>query len=376
MRPDSSPDFNRNVHCLLGLPFDVIGLAGAVAQVEQAVILRKPLFISTPNLNFLVASQTDTSFRDSVIHSELSLADGMPIVWLARLLNVPISERVAGSSLFEALRRRPVSPHTPAVTVFFFGGPDGVAKIAGDRLNQTSAATMPCVGSQSPGFGSVQDMSDEATLSQINGSGADFVVVSLGARKGQAWIEHNRASLQAPVISHLGAVVNMVAGAIQRAPLWMQRTGLEWLWRIKEEPTLWRRYFDDGTAFLRLLITRILPLAWINRVSSPSASQLQAAHLSLIDSVDAVHITLSGPWVTANLDSLREAFAHATASPKAINLDMSAMTFGDSAFFGLLLLLRGHQDSTGLPLYITSASRTVSRLAYFSGVKFLSGAEK
>lgn len=376
MRPGSAPDFNRNVHCLLGVPFDVTGLASAVSRVEQAVIQRKPLFISTPNLNFLVACQTDTSFRDSVIHSELSLADGMPVVWLARLLNIPITERVAGSTLFEALRKRPAAPGTPLISVFFFGGPDGVAQMAGDRLNEEADASMRCVGTQSPGFGSVQNMSDKAILNHINNSGVDFIVVSLGARKGQAWIEHNRASLQAPVISHLGAVVNMVAGAIQRAPIWMQRTGLEWLWRIKEEPALWRRYFDDGMALLRLLTTRILPLAWISRRARPSPSQIEAANIATSESTEGLRVTLTGPWVAENLGRLRQTFADASAKQQPVSLDLSAMTFADSAFFGLLLLLYGHQARIGLALHITSATRVVRRLAYFSGVGFLLGSEK
>ena len=376
MQPISAPDFNRDVHCLLGLPFDVTGLDGAVNKVEQAVVNRKPLFISTPNLNFLVASQTDASFRDSVIHSELSLADGMPVVWLARMLGIPITERVAGSTLFDALRQRPAAPGGRPVSVFFFGGPEGAAKAAGDRLNETVAAGMRCVGYESPGFGTVQDMSDDATLGRINHSGADFIVVSLGARKGQAWIEHNRASLQAPVISHLGAVVNMVAGTIQRAPLWMQRTGLEWIWRIKEEPTLWRRYFDDGTALLQMLATRVLPLAWLNLTTSPTPPQTDTAHLTVLHSSMGVRIALCGPWVAENLSGLRQAFADATAKRQSVSLDLGAATFVDSAFFGLLLLMHGHQNRIGMPLQIPSASRAVRRLAYFSGVGFLLEAEK
>ena len=376
MQPISAPDFNRNVHCLLGLPFDTTGLAGAVKEVEQAIKESRPLFISTPNLNFLVASQTDASFRDSVIHSELSLADGMPVVWLARLLGIPITERVAGSTLFEALRKRPAAPGGRPVSVFFFGGPEGAAKAAGDRLNETVAAGMRCVGYESPGFGTVLDMSDATTLGRINHCGADFIVVSLGARKGQAWIEHNRASLQAPVISHLGAVVNMVAGTVERAPLWMQRTGLEWIWRIKEEPALWRRYFDDGTALLRLLATRVFPLAWLYLSAGPTSPQTETAHLTVHHSGTGVRIALSGPWFAENLGGLRQAFADATAKRQSVSLDLGAATFVDSAFFGLLLLMHGHQHRIGMPLQIPSASRAVRRLAYFSGVGFLLGAEK
>jgi len=89
-------------------------------------------------------------------------------------------------------------------------------------------------------------------LQAINASQADFLVVALGAKKGQAWILHNLEHLQVPVVSHLGAVVNFVAGTVQRAPAAWQRAGLEWLWRIKEEPALFGRYWNDGLALFGL----------------------------------------------------------------------------------------------------------------------------
>lgn len=253
--PHPTAPGTRNLHWILGLPFDAITLQEAVHQVRSAAINRTPLFISTPNLNFLIASQKDEAFRNSVIHSELSLADGMPIIWLAKLLKVPIRERVAGSSLFEALRHQPLQAGERPLKVFFFGGPDGVAQRACEALNQDSAA-MACTGALSPGYGTLADMSTPDILAHINASGADFVVVSLGAQKGQAWIERNRHQLNAPIISHLGAVVNFVAGDVKRAPQWVQRVGFEWLWRVKEEPMLWKRYLSDGVK-LALLILKI-----------------------------------------------------------------------------------------------------------------------
>ena len=80
----------RRVVCVAGLPFDVLSLNETVGHVCRAIQLRQRLFLSTPNLNFLIAAQSDGPFRDSVIHSDLSVADGMPIVWLARLLGLPI----------------------------------------------------------------------------------------------------------------------------------------------------------------------------------------------------------------------------------------------------------------------------------------------
>ena len=96
LRP--SPDYQRPVYDIAGLPFDAIDMERAVDTVVRTLESRTPLFVSTPNLNFLVASQTDPDFRSSVYQSDMCLADGMPIVWLARLLGVPIPGRVAGPS--------------------------------------------------------------------------------------------------------------------------------------------------------------------------------------------------------------------------------------------------------------------------------------
>ena len=371
MQPNSTPDFQRNVHCLIGLPFDAVTLSNAVERVHIAVKCRHSMFLSTPNLNFLVACQTDTGFRSSVIHSDLSLADGMPIVWLAKMLGIPIAERVAGSTLFETLHQRPASPTHRALGVYFFGGPEGAAKAAHDRLNQTPQGGLRGVGFASPGFGSIADMSSPATLDPINASGADFVVVALGARKGQEWIEHNRAQLETPVISHLGAVVNLVAGTVARAPLWMQRTGLEWLWRIREEPTLWRRYLKDGTTLLRLMMTRVLPLMWLRRTTSPAAAELCAAQVQTQHDGDTVHITLSGAWAASNLGPLREALQRTCQQAHHVAIDMSSVTSADSAVFGLLMLLRSHQDATGNTLQFSSVSSTVTRLGTLYGADWL-----
>ncbi|WP_457832994.1 WecB/TagA/CpsF family glycosyltransferase, partial [Staphylococcus aureus] len=80
--------------------------------------------------------------------------------------------------------------------------------------------------------------SSPETIAAINQSGADFLVVALAARKGQQWVQRNRDALQVPLMGHLGAVINFVAGTVSRAPVWVQKTGLEWAWRIKEEPAL------------------------------------------------------------------------------------------------------------------------------------------
>ncbi len=332
-----APDFNRNVHCLLGLPFDALTLEQAVAQIRNAIDKRTPCFVSTPNLNFLIASQKNEGFRNSVIHSDLSLADGMPIVWLARLMGIPIPERVAGSDVFEALR----NSGGKRIKVYFFGGPPGIAERAARQINEELKG-MECVGFESPGYGSVQDMSSAATLEKINQSGADFLVISLGAAKGQAWIEHNLESLDVPVVSHLGAVVNFVVGNVQRAPRWMQKTGLEWLWRVKEEPELWRRYFNDGLMLLKLFLTKIpagLVYQWRFKTGTDGE---QKAAFKWVESADGTCIQLFGSCTQESISAFRSSCAQWCASGKKYTVDTSHARYMDPAFLATLLMLRTH----------------------------------
>lgn len=333
-------DFQRQVVCILGLPFDVISTEQAVDQLSDAAQHYQRCFLSTPNLNFAVASLTGGAFRDSVIRSDLSVADGMPLVWIAKLLGLPITERVAGSTLFERLRLRTGS--TEKLRVYFFGGPDGVAATAAEKLN-ASASGLVCTGYESPGFGSIEQMSTPAIINRINASQADFVVVALGAKKGQAWIEHNLAALDAPVISHLGAVVNFVAGTVVRAPRWVQRVGGEWLWRIWEEPNLWRRYLHDGLTLIRLMTRHVLPCALMVRLRKPALDELLSARIHMQQHTSHISIHASGSWDERNLTAMRKIFADATTMPADIRVDFSAVTHVDSACIALLLLLYGHQ---------------------------------
>lgn len=361
-----SERFARNVHCVLGLPFDAVDLSGAIQRVREAATARTPFFLSTPNLNFLIACRSDPTFRDSVINSDLSIADGMPIVWVARLLGVPIRERVAGAGLFEALQASPES----RLSVYFFGGPDGVAETAREKLNAESAGVV-CVGSESPGFGSIDEMSGSDKLAKINESEADFLVVALGARKGQAWIERNRAQLQVPVVGHLGAVINHAAGTVRRAPAWMQKAGLEWLWRIREEPALWRRYLRDGLVFVWLLASRILPHIWQVWRYRPSPEALAAATVKTETTKDLAIVVLRGPWGQDNLQRLRACLTDDFLAGRNVYVEMATVSHVDSAFIGLLMLLYGHQKRQGKRLRLGPMRPRVRQTFEYSCAEFL-----
>src|SRR6185437_1888273 len=122
-------------------------------------------------------------------------ADGISILWVTRLLGVPIKKRITGVDIFEALKH--VNDPQRRIKLFLFGGPEGVAATARNRLNAETDGTM-CVGSFYPGFRTVEEMSTNAIIDIVNSSGADFLAVALGAKKGQAWLQRNRDAITIP----------------------------------------------------------------------------------------------------------------------------------------------------------------------------------
>ena len=360
------PDFGRDVRCILGLPFDVVTLASAERQIRQSAREGRRCFLSTPNLNFAVQCLNDNEFRNSILQSDLSVADGWPLVLVGRLTGARLPERIAGATLFESLCSSPTTP----VAVYFFGGPDGVAARACERVNAW-ARGIKCVGYHAPGYGSVEQMSDENVIRDINASKPDFVVVSLGAKKGQQWIMRNRSRITAPVVSHLGAVVNFAAGVVQRAPGWVQSARLEWLWRIQQEPTLWRRYARDGLAFLRILLFDVIPLSLRLRMHAPAAADQADARMDAEPSSGALLVRLVGPWTLHNVEPLRAALRRWADDPRPLTIDLSALTYADSAVLGTLSLAYGWCHANEQHWRIVGITAPVRRLFCLACAEYL-----
>lgn len=349
----------RNSWSLLGLPFDAVTMQQAVDQVVDAIDKQERCFLSTPNLNFAVACQQDVDFYQCVVDSDLSVADGMPLIWIAKLLGIPITERVAGSSLFEQLS---LTSRTKKISVFFFGGEKGIAEKAVKQLNANSVGMTAC-GFYDPGFVSVDAMSTPEIINKINASQPDFLVVALGAKKGQAWIQKNRHQLNAPVISHLGAVINFVAGSVERAPILWQRLGMEWLWRIRQEPNLWRRYFFDGLAFGKLLLLNVFPLALYDRLLKRSADYHLPIELKT-QQTDITIINLAGSAHYADLEKIRGIFSEVLqqSSQKNVELNCAQLSYIDAAFIATLQLFQRYLNEQGRQISLSNLPRRIKRL--------------
>ena len=359
---------NRTCWSLLGLPFDQVDTDQALEIIDQAIVTKAKCFLSTPNLNFIVQAKRDESFYESVIYSDLVVADGMPVIWTAKLLGIPLRSRVAGSSLFERLQN---TQRDKPISVFFFGGQGDVAQQAADNLNHTSVGMVAC-GALNPGMGSVESMSSDEIIEQINAAQPDFLVVALGAQKGQQWIMRNREKLTASVISHLGAVVNFVGDTVQRAPLGWQKVGLEWLWRIVQEPLLWKRYFVDGLWFLRFMVTHVLPLALYQKLLRGRADK--TLFMELISDADggSVEMQLGGSATAVNgvvlKSGCRKILEQLQAIPR-VSINCVDLDYIDSSALGTLMLLKANILRRGGALGLFRVSRRIRRLMRLHGVE-------
>jgi N-acetylglucosaminyldiphosphoundecaprenol N-acetyl-beta-D-mannosaminyltransferase len=179
-------------------------------------------------------------YRAALNDSFISWADGTPITWAARIRGTPIPERVHGHDLMVRFLREPFRH-------FFYGSTPEVLEALRAALPGVQIA-----GMQSPPFTRRVEASD---LSQINDSGADIVWIALGAPKQELWAELNRDRLKVPVAICVGAAFEILAGRFSRSPRWMQTLGLEWSWRLAQDPArLWRRYFSTNGYFLAFLM--------------------------------------------------------------------------------------------------------------------------
>lgn len=366
---DMSDDLSRDVYGILGIPIDAVTLNDVILSIDEASVAGNPFLISTPNLNFLISSQTDQAFRTSLWMSDLCPVDGVPIVWIARLLGIPISQRVAGSDIFDALKSGTRADRPSKV--FLFGGPPGVAEAASKALNANSNGVI-CVGTLYPGFCSVEEMSSDEIIRTINSSGADFLILSLGAQKGQSWLVHNHPRLKIPVRSHLGAAINFQAGTLKRAPVFVRRLGLEWLWRIKEEPHLWSRYWHDGSVLLKLMLTRVLPLAFravVLRISGkkhPDSFSAQGSRQP-----DGMVISLTGVATAANIHRAIPVFRAAVMGKENLRIDVSGVQLLDARFFGLFLMIWKGLNACGARLEFVGLTSYTRKAFKLHGFEFL-----
>ena len=236
---------------LLGVEIDNLSMDEVLTGIVEWVSSRRFSYAVTPNVDHMMLLRRDPELRAVYARANLVLADGVPLIWAAKFLGTPLKGRVNGTDLFE---RTCELAARMGYSVFLLGGNPGAARRAADRLTKRLPG-LKVAGCFCPPLGFHTDPAqNRAIQSRIRKSGAEILFVGLGAPKQEKWIFNYAGESGVAFAVGIGISFSFVAGDISRAPVWMQRRGLEWLWRLRAEPRrLWKRYLLEDIPFVGLV---------------------------------------------------------------------------------------------------------------------------
>jgi len=335
---------------LLGVAFDNVTIAGALDRIDQMIASRKPHYVVTANVDFCVQAFEDVELRRILFDAHLVLCDGTPLLWASRLFGNPLPERVAGADLVPLLIKRAAEK---GHRIFFLGGAPQVTQQAVKRL-QDLHPNVVIAGHYSPPFRPLLDMNHDEIVERIRAAQPDLLFVSFGCPKAEKWMAMHYRKAGVPVAMGVGATIDFLAGKVRRAPDWMQRAGLEWLFRLAQEPRrLWSRYAND-----------------FSRIGWPLFSQCYLQRLAALRCNSGSHTTVTAAesdWVRVHaprrLDRATlvedEAVWRQVGSQHCL-LDLSEVEFIDST--GLAALIQLHRRVHPHSLVLLAPSPSVLRV--------------
>jgi N-acetylglucosaminyldiphosphoundecaprenol N-acetyl-beta-D-mannosaminyltransferase len=225
---------------------DALTFAEAIDEIERLVDAGGGGAVFTPNVDHVVQVETNLAFRAAYQDVKLSLVDGQPLIWASHLLGSPLPEKISGSDLVLPLMRR---AHERRWRVYLLGGPPGVGALAAQAINTHFEVNI--VGIDAPRVAADGRAVDEkAVLERVEVARPHIVLVAFGAPKQELFIHGVAARLRPAVALGIGAGLDFLAGRVRRSPRWMSRAGLEWVYRLAQEPRrLARRYLIEDPKF-------------------------------------------------------------------------------------------------------------------------------
>ena len=231
-----------------GLPLAPVTFDQALDWIDRLIADGKPSFFITANLNYAMLVDADPRLRALNDRAAFLLADGMPLVWWSRLGPRPLPERVAGSDLIYGMCERAArNGHG----IYLLGAAPGVADEAAAKL-VAKFPGLQIVGVECPPFRKLTAAEEVEQIERIHTARPDILFVAFGQPKGEQWIAERLERLGVPVCVQVGATLDFVAGRMRRSPKWMQKTGLEWVYRMLQEPRrLAGRYWDNIKFLIR-----------------------------------------------------------------------------------------------------------------------------
>ncbi len=236
---------------LLGIPVHLVTPEDALRRLAEFVQEGRPHHVVTVNPEFIMAAQKHAEFRRVLNAADLALPDGVGVIWACRLMGYPLRERVTGVDTVQAIARLAAEN---GWRLFLLGAAPGVAEQAAAVLQRANPG-LQIAGTYA---GSPAPAEEDHIIARIRAASPHFLFVAYGAPQQDLWIARNLSRLGVPVAMGVGGTFDFLAGRVRRAPTWMQRMGLEWLFRLIQEPRRWRRMLALPRFALKVLWEHVI----------------------------------------------------------------------------------------------------------------------
>jgi N-acetylglucosaminyldiphosphoundecaprenol N-acetyl-beta-D-mannosaminyltransferase len=336
-------DMKRNLKhpiAVLGLPLDSLTADGAIDAIEGLILSGGTHQIATANLDFWLNSLSDRHLHRIIAGCSLVLADGMPLVWVSKLLACPLPQRVTGVDLVPRLAALSVSK---GYGIFLLGGKGDVAERAKALLEEKFPGVR-IVGTYAPSEEEIEQLDQREILDRIQAAKPEILLVALGNPKQEKWIWMHRKRMGVPVAMGVGGSFEILVGDVRRAPEWIQRCGLEWAMRFVQEPgRLGPRYLRDFLGLARKLPMTLLA-GWVQR------PYLGASHATTVTTPQVMHVYAHGKLSGEIASALLEAASASVAGSLVMVVHLTAVRQITAAGLGTLMDVRRQLLDAGLTL--------------------------
>ena len=343
---------------LFGMPITNVTMSEAVDRLETLIHSGRAHQIATANLDFARNALRDPFLQRVICECTMVVPDGAPMIWASKLFGMPLRERVTGVDLVPELCRLSAEH---GYGIYLLGSNETSACRAIEVLKARYPGVR-FVGRYSPPIQPIDKMDHDDLLRRIDEAKPDILLVAFGNPKQEIWAYRNRARIKVPITIGIGGALEMIGGSLKRAPEWVQKMQLEWLFRMAQEPTrLLPRYVKDAVALFRYL-----PLGLAALRLQPGTNNEGRLSVAIDGALRIVETpqTLSGD-VCASMKRQAELAAKAEQS---LIVDLSLTTRIEADGIGCLLEARRIVHAGGQKIWLASMSNPVRRVLQFSAV--------